>query len=564
MAGRKRRSREDNEGNEENEDPNEDRRDKRQEWQEKQGGQVGTAQGRNERQPNAPNQDQADHSRSQSPTRGSGNAADLHSPFRGGHHARHHSPSRGGSEGSHQHQQGIQERQRNQQNQGRTDDSRSQSPTGASGNATDHHSPFRGGRHDRHRSPSRGGNPGSRQYRNNPHDWHRHNHQPDHRSPFRGNDQVQDDTPFRGRPADRLLQRQRAHESYRCHPREGGNARSRGRWSRRDEASLPGSESSYDSGYSLTDDDGPLSRRSRGQTGEDNIRKKAMSYRTAHDSQKKHIVDRIQVVVKGMIFRKMKFITSEAMFNRAMKIVLETEEPDDEEEFVRIYKTCVVGSINGKRSTCEQAGGRIVKELLRQLDYANADDLNPPYSMQTLEKLRQGEHELDKKAFQWFIGEFLACVSGKKVWGRKKYYYRVSEAVVDKGSQELVVTVSDEAFALLLYENYIEKWITRYHTERRGEKADTKITGKYTSSVMDHCLYGGWSAEGVARFNELSMLVDRDRKSANAKKAEEEVLLALRRQKFGDRVDNDILRDPEEEGGRRRVMPEAVEAFCEL
>ncbi|KAI2501612.1 hypothetical protein MHU86_12810 [Fragilaria crotonensis] len=205
--------------------------------------------------------------------------------------------------------------------------------------------PFRGGLHDRHRSPSRGGNPGSRQYRNNPNDWHRHNCQPDHRSPFRGNDQVQDDTPFRGRPADRLWQRQRAHESHRCHPREGGSARSRGRWSRRDEASLSGSESSYDSGFSLTDDDGPLSRRSRGQTGEDNIRKKAMSYRTAHDSQKKHIVDRIQVVVKGMIFRKMKFITSEAMFNRAMKIVLETEEPDDEDEFVRIYKTCVVGSI---------------------------------------------------------------------------------------------------------------------------------------------------------------------------------------------------------------------------
>jgi hypothetical protein len=80
-------------------------------------------------------------------------------------------------------------------------------------------------------------------------------------------------------------------------------------------------------------------------------------------------VERIQVVVKGMIFRKMKFITSEAMFNRAMKIVLETEDPDDEDEFVRIYKTCVVGCINGKRSTCEQAGGRIVKELLVRKNY---------------------------------------------------------------------------------------------------------------------------------------------------------------------------------------------------
>jgi hypothetical protein len=81
------------------------------------------------------------------------------------------------------------------------------------------------------------------------------------------------------------------------------------------------------------------------ETDNVDLPRKAMSYRTAPDSQKKHIVERIQVVVKGMIFRKMKFITSEAMFNQAMKIVLETEDPDDVDEFVRIYKTCVVGSI---------------------------------------------------------------------------------------------------------------------------------------------------------------------------------------------------------------------------
>jgi hypothetical protein len=293
------------------------------------------------------------------------------------------------------------------------------------------------------------------------------------------------------------------------------------------------------------------------------LRRKALSYRTAPDSQKKHVVERIQVIVKGTIFRKMKFITSEAMFNRAMKIVVETEDPDDEDEFVRVYKTCVVGSINSKRSTCEQAGARIVKELLVRWGYTEGD-VEEPYSLTTLCRLRQSVTALEKEAFQWFIGEFVASVSGAKVWGRKKYYYRVSEAVIDKGSEELVVTVSDEAFAILLYENYIHKWITRYHTERRGEKGDKKIKGKYTSSVMGHCLYGGWSAEGVARFNELCGIVDTDRRSTVAKKAEDEVLHALRREKYGDRVDNTMISDPDEERGRRRVLPEAVEAFCEL
>ena len=379
-------------------------------------------------------------------------------------------------------------------------------------------------------------------------------------------------SPVRG-GSDGLRRRQYVHD---CHRRNGGgNTGSRGQQPyQRDRGSSHGSDSSDDA-YDSTDDDsrsqsrGHMRQHGRNrreldiETDNVDLPRKAMSYRTAPDSQKKHIVERIQVVVKGMIFRKMKFITSEAMFNRAMKIVLETEDPDDEDEFVRIYKTCVVGSINSKRSTCEQAGGRIVKELLVRKGYGEGD-VNEPYSLVTLCKLRQGVTPHDKEAFRWFIGEFVASVSGRKVWGRKKYYYRVSEAVIDKGSEELVVTVSDEAFAILLYENYIEKWITRYHKEQQGEKVDKRITGKYTSSVMDHCLYGGWSAEGVARFNELCGIVDRDRRSADAKKAEDEVLLALRREKFPDSAENEIVIEPEEARGRRRTLPEVVEAFCEL
>jgi hypothetical protein len=51
--------------------------------------------------------------------------------------------------------------------------------------------------------------------------------------------------------------------------------------------------------------------------------------------------------------------------------------------------------------------------------------------------------------------------------GEEKYYHRVLEALIDKGSQEeLMVTVSDEAFAILIYENYIAKWIAKFHMER--------------------------------------------------------------------------------------------------
>lgn len=290
-------------------------------------------------------------------------------------------------------------------------------------------------------------------------------------------------------------------------------------------------------------------------------RKKAMSYRTAPRQQQKHVVERIAVLVKGPIFRKMKIVSSDRMLEKAIKIVVEAENPSDPEEFIRIYKTCIVGGINAKRSSCEQAGQRIVKKLLSRKGYTTDVDQDPPYSVETIVKLRQSETEHEKEAFRWFIGEFVASVAGNKLWGRNKYYHRVSEAVIDRGGRDLVVTPSDEAFAILIYENYIEKWIARFHLERRGEKAEGNMKGKYTSSVNNECMYGGWSAAGIARYNELSSLVIQDRQSEQARAAEDAVLLVLRREKFGDNVDDNVT-DPREE--RQRVMPEPIEAYCEL
>ena len=78
-------------------------------------------------------------------------------------------------------------------------------------------------------------------------------------------------------------------------------------------------------------------------------------------------------------------------------------------------------------------------------------------------KLRQSQTLEEKEAFLWFTDSLLECVCWKIAWGaKKKYRSRISDAKYDN-TNESIVTVSDEAFALLFYENYINKWITRYH-----------------------------------------------------------------------------------------------------
>ena len=83
----------------------------------------------------------------------------------------------------------------------------------------------------------------------------------------------------------------------------------------------------------------------------------------------------------------------------------------------------------------------------------------------------------------------------------------------DGGQKNAIVTKSDEAFALLIFGNYEQKW-----KSQRGALANNgnlqRMKGKCTRRASGHCKYGGWNAEGmIRRFNELRNVVEVDRAS---------------------------------------------------
>jgi hypothetical protein len=92
--------------------------------------------------------------------------------------------------------------------------------------------------------------------------------------------------------------------------------------------------------------------------------------------------------------------------------------------------------------------------------------------------------------------------------------------------------VSDEAFALLLIDNYLEKWKTRADEEdsariepvgdgtaaitTEGENTrgkQTKTAGKFTGKAQGQCRWGGWSSEGITQSNFLRKLAKADREA---------------------------------------------------
>ncbi len=134
----------------------------------------------------------------------------------------------------------------------------------------------------------------------------------------------------------------------------------------------------------------------------------------------------------------------------------------------------------------------------------------------------------------------------------------------------MLVTVCDDAFALLLYENCIDKWMKKYHLEREvpaatgdssGNKGKKRMKGKFTKGSVGHCKFGGWSELEVRRYNELCTLAKLDRLDPQADKMEKFLLKRLQVDKYGDKDPTQL--DDDNDDGDADLSP-AVEAYCEI
>jgi hypothetical protein len=127
-----------------------------------------------------------------------------------------------------------------------------------------------------------------------------------------------------------------------------------------------------------------------------------------------------------------------------MKVVIEAEDPVEQNRFVKIYKTCVLQSLNNKRSTCKQTGAKIAREFLIAKNHPIGSH-EPPYTVESLCKLRRSTTDREREAF---LSACLAggCGEGKSLPTRCRIRWKTGSA------EKVETTVSDEAFAILVYE----------------------------------------------------------------------------------------------------------------
>ena len=273
-------------------------------------------------------------------------------------------------------------------------------------------------------------------------------------------------------------------------------------------------------------------------------------------NRQKHVADRVRTFVKTEVFRRIKFINSDTMFEQAIKLVMDRENVPDQQQgqFQMQYESVFNEALNTKRSSCEQSGGKIVRQSIAEFAESGEDF----FTVDEFSTLRRAKTDRERKAFFWFFGTFLECVCGRRYWGKQKYHELISKAT-EKGGRGKVVTKSDEAFALLLFDNYIEKWTNPIATtdqndaagadDQQGRRKQPRQRGRYTAKKSGHCKYGGWSRDGTARFNQLYKLVQEDRQCPQAEAMETELMAFCRKNQKGGQY---------HDGGNRQGNNDAV------
>lgn len=119
-----------------------------------------------------------------------------------------------------------------------------------------------------------------------------------------------------------------------------------------------------------------------------------------------------------------------------------------------------------------------------------------------------------KFQFFFFLNTVLECVAGRKEWKAEKTKLLVSKSCV---------TVSDEAFAMLLLVNSWDKFQFIASNPDNKDKNELPST-RYTEKKGRNKKFLGWSQEGINHFNQLCKFVMEDRSSDAGKDFEKEFL----------------------------------------
>lgn len=237
----------------------------------------------------------------------------------------------------------------------------------------------------------------------------------------------------------------------------------------------------------------------------------------------------IQLTIKSHVWRTMKFLTkvphADMLVTKVMRFSglaeLTGEKPEEiqkQQEWRATYlKTCVIrhNSVRG------YVTGRIRKACLDYMDTKGEGKLPPVDEIRDCLMREIPENDGHRREiFVWYINDLLHKGAGNmQHWSETKRFFEGPSACITQDEQgKRSVPPSTEAFVLVAYEANIEVWQLQWlQYQEKGKKKkkihtprckkdnimsaeDKKWVSKFTSMDKGQNQFGGWSDEGLEKY----------------------------------------------------------------
>ena len=95
-------------------------------------------------------------------------------------------------------------------------------------------------------------------------------------------------------------------------------------------------------------------------------------------------------------------------------------------------------------------------------------------------------------------------IAGLKYWGKMMYFQLMSYGNTTDCNGLPLVSVSDEALAFFMWENYYKVWRDSFlENECSFRRRQDGSEALYSNPRCGNTRYGGWSDQGLDRFNDI-------------------------------------------------------------
>jgi hypothetical protein len=247
--------------------------------------------------------------------------------------------------------------------------------------------------------------------------------------------------------------------------------------------------------------------------------------------------ERISKVVNTELWRVMKFINCKEDEDDAIeftyKALYDTEPLDLDKMYSwgETYKKYIRECLYGKRNYVASQ----IKVCAWKLFEAQENLPTVEQVQKCINRTINVEDEREMEIFKWYWECLLPRVVGAVEWGPSvRLYNMISTYYIPHDAKgRLLITPSNEAMILILWENSFAKWHELWtfsqNPANRGKKQKNR-GGKFTSCEKGQCDFSGWDAEGIEAFNAYVQEAKDGRHLPNRLVLEKQTLQALRQQ----------------------------------